>query len=87
VLFLYIGIYLLSNFRKPIYLDVLDDNMNKYERATMLSFSAQVKSIFTIISAPIIGYMGDSFGLNYALLTVAILLLLFAPASIIKKPK
>lgn len=87
VFFLYIGIYLLGNFRKPIYLDVLDDNMNRYERATMLSFSAQVKSLFTIISAPIIGYMGDNFGLNYALLTVAILLLLLAPASIIRNPK
>jgi len=85
VLFAYIFIYLLKNFRKPIYMDILDENMEKYERATILSFSSQIKSLFTIILAPLIGYTGDQFGLNYAMLSVAIILIIFIPISITKK--
>lgn len=84
VLAIFILIYLLRNFRKPMYVDILGDNMNKYERATILSLSSQLKSLSTIIFAPLVGLIGDQFGLRYAIFSVAIILIIFIPISIIK---
>lgn len=85
VLMLFIVMYIILNLRKPIYVDIIDDNMEKYERATILSFSSQLKSLFTIIMAPIIGYVADSFGMMEAMMMVSIVLIILAPFTITKK--
>jgi integral membrane sensor domain MASE1 len=84
VLLLFISMYLLLNSRKPIYVDIIDDNMEKYERATILSFSSQLKSLFTIVMAPLIGYVADSFGMVEAMMMIAVILIILAPFTIIK---
>ena len=79
VIICYIIIYLAQNFRKPIYIDVLDDNMPKKDRATVLSIGSQVTSIFVIILSPIIGWVSDSFGIKYAMFGLSVLLLILLP--------
>lgn len=75
----YILIYVIQNLRKPIFIDELDSNMPKSERATMLSIAAQLKSLFIIVLAPLIGWVSDSFGINYAIIGLGILLILLIP--------
>jgi len=79
VIVCYLIIYIMQNLRKPIFIDELDSNMLKNERATMLSIASQLKSLFIIIAAPIIGWVSDSYGINYAVIGLGIILLLSIP--------
>jgi len=79
VIVCYLIIYLAQNFRKPIFVDELDENMPKDERATVLSIASQMKSLFIIVMAPIIGLVSDTYGIKYALIGLAVLLLIFSP--------
>lgn len=85
VLVLFVLMYLLLNLRKPIYVDIIDYNMEKYERATILSFSSQLKSLFTIVMAPIIGYVAGTFGIMQAMMMISLIMLILTPFTIIKK--
>jgi nitrate reductase gamma subunit len=67
--------------RKPLYIDVIDDNMEKEERATMLSLGSQLKSIFTVVIAPAIGYVADTYSLSKGFVALALLLLVIFPFS------
>jgi len=79
VILIFILMYLLLNIRKPIFIDVIDDNMNKQERTTVLSLASQVQSIFTIVLAPLVGFVADRFGLNYSMFLLALILLITFP--------
>jgi len=79
VILIFILLYLLINIRKPIFIDVIDSHMNKNERTTVLSLTSQFKSIFTIILAPVIGFIADKFGLNYSMFFLALVLLISFP--------
>jgi MFS family permease len=74
VIFFFLLIYLIRDSRKPIFVDVIDDNMNKKDRATIFSIVSQIKSAFTIIIAPLMGFIADKYGLNYALITLSFIL-------------
>ncbi len=78
---LFVLINLWQNIRKPIFIDVLDDNMEKSQRATVLSVSAQLKSLFIIILAPIAGYLADTLGMNIVMFSFALIMLLVFPFS------
>jgi MFS family permease len=71
----FVLIYLIRDSRKPLFVDVIDDNMDKRERATVISIVSQIKSAFTVILAPLMGFIADKYGLSYSLLTLAIILL------------
>jgi len=75
IVFLFLVVYIIRNIRKPIYLDELDSAMEKKERVTILSISSQLISIFTIIFAPIIGYIANKYGINYTMILMGILLI------------
>ena len=79
VILIFISLYLLTNIRKPIFIEVIDNNMNKEERTTVLSLASQFKSLFTIILAPIIGFIADRFGLNYSMFFLVLILLVAYP--------
>ncbi len=70
-----------QNVRKPIFIDVIDDNMDKSQRATVLSVSAQLKSLFIIVLAPLGGYLADTFGMNVLMISFAVLMLIPFPFS------
>ncbi len=69
-------IQFLQNSRKPIFVAEIDEHINKNERATILSVSSQLKSIFIIVLAPLIGYFYDNLGPRYSVLLLAIILFL-----------
>ena len=79
VILIFISLYLLTNIRKPIFISVIDNNMNKQERTTVLSLTSQFKSLFTILLAPVIGFIADRFGLNYSLFFLVLVLLISYP--------
>lgn len=79
VALLFVLINLFLNVRKPIFIDVIDDNMNKEERATVLSISSQIKSLFIIVIAPLIGYIALNFGFEIVMLMLVGILLISFP--------
>lgn len=84
VVFLFLLIYLIRDSRKPIFVDVIDENMDKSERATIISIVSQFKSAFAIILAPLMGYIADKYGLHYSLITLAIVLISVYSLTVIK---
>lgn len=86
--YLVIGIFLLikilQNIRKPIYIDKIDDYMNKCERATILSIASQLKSLVIIVISPLAGFVADNYGINYMLLILALLIIIFYPFTKLK---
>jgi MFS family permease len=76
VILLFLLIYLIRDSRKPIFIDIIDDNMDKTERATIFSINSQIKSGFTIILAPLMGFVADKYGLAYSLITLSFILLI-----------
>lgn len=84
VVFLFLLIYLIRDSRKPIFVDIIDENMDKSERATVISIVSQFKSAFAIILAPLMGFIADKYGLHYSLITLAIVLISVYSLTVIK---
>lgn len=75
IILLFIIMNLLQNIRKPIFVDACDDLMEKHERATVLSVESQLKSLMTIVIAPVIGFIAESASVSIAMLSVGMFLL------------
>lgn len=76
----FVIMYLLENLRRPAVIGYLGDRMDKKQRATILSVDSQLKSLFAMIAAPLLGFFADRYGVEGALVTAgSILLLLFIP--------
>ncbi len=84
---LYTLMYLWQNMRKPLFVDKIDESMQKEERATMLSISSQLTAIFVIILAPLVGWIGDTYGMASLMYALAGFVLLLYPFSRVKKLK
>lgn len=76
IILLFVVMYLMKDMRKPIFVEVCDEMMEKDERATVLSVESQLKALVTIVLAPIIGFIADTTSVGMALLGVGIFLLL-----------
>ena len=87
--FLYIDIVLFSiisffflftlyNLRKPMVIGYLGEVIEPQTRATLLSGENQLRSIVGIIIAPVLGYLADVFGISYAFVFGALVLLFVA---------
>jgi len=76
IIILYLVLYLLRDMRKPIFVEVCDDYMEKHQRATVLSVESQLRALFTVILAPVIGSIADQFGVSYVMLSIGIILLI-----------
>ncbi len=75
IIIIFFALYILKDSRRPLFVDVCGDNMEKNERATILSIDSQLRSLFTIIFAPLFGLIADSFGLNILFLCIGIAML------------
>lgn len=64
----------LQNVRRPIFLSLLNQFMDKPQRATTLSIESQARSWTFAILAPVTGLVADHFGLSAALILIAGLL-------------
>ena len=85
VCLLYLGLYIIKNSRKPLFVDEIECYMEKSNRATILSISSQLKSFMLIILAPIIGYLADNFGIHVTMYFLAALLIFTLPYTYLKK--
>lgn len=68
-------LYILKDARRPVFVDLSSDYMNKSERTTVLSIESQIRSIVIIVIAPMFGYLSDVFGLYISFLAFGILAL------------
>lgn len=75
----YLFIYLLFNIRKPIFVDEVDEYIEKSERATILSISSQLKSLLLMIFAPVLGYIADQFGIRVIMCILAAFFVITSP--------
>jgi MFS family permease len=72
VIILYFILYVLKDARKPIVVDVCGDHMNKHERATVMSIESQLTSLFTIVLAPLFGFIGDKVSIAVLFLIIGL---------------
>ncbi len=76
IILVYVILYILRDMRKPIFVDVCDDHMEKHQRATVLSVESQMKALFTVVFAPLVGFIADQFGVSYVMLGLGLFLLI-----------
>lgn len=82
-------LYVLKAARRPLVVDVYGDYMKKEERATVLSVDSQLKSLFTVVFAPLFGFIADQYSLGILFLFIGILIIIinrFLDISYIKQP-
>lgn len=75
----YLVIYGLFNIRKPVFVDEIDEHIKKSERATILSISSQLKSLFLMLFAPPLGFLAEKYGIGMILFILAGFFLLSLP--------
>ncbi|MDA3813428.1 MAG: MFS transporter [Candidatus Cloacimonetes bacterium] len=66
-------LYILKNIRRPMFVDVIGDMMEKDQRATVLSVENQLTAIFTIVFAPIFGYIADNYSFTALFIIIAVM--------------
>lgn len=59
---LFLGLEILQNIWRPIQVTRFDMYSDTSKGATILSIDSQAKSLFTMIAAPLLGFVVDSFG-------------------------
>lgn len=69
-------LYIFKDARRPIFVDVCGDNMEKNVRATVLSVDSQLRALFTIILAPAFGFIADQYSIGTLFLSIAIFIVL-----------
>ncbi len=69
-------LYIFKDGRRPIFVDVCGDHMEKRERATVLSVDSQLKALFTIILAPAFGFIADKYSIGTLFLSIAIFIVI-----------
>lgn len=74
IIIIFTLLYFVRDTRKPIFVDLIDDNMEKRERATVISIASQIKSGFTVILAPLLGLTADKYGLKYSMIFLSLIL-------------
>jgi len=75
VVLIFFILYLAKDARRPLFLDVCADNMNKDERATAMSVDSMLTAIFMVILAPLFGYIADQFSIATLFLFIGLLIL------------
>ncbi|MCT4660471.1 MAG: MFS transporter [Tissierellales bacterium] len=75
VIILYLLTYIFQNARRPAFVDVIGDHLEKRQRATVLSVESQMKALVMIIMAPILGFVADIYGLVFLFIGLGVLLL------------
>ncbi len=86
VYFVILGIFLIagSRFRIPILSDFMNQHIESKNRATVLSSISLMERIVIAVLYPIIGYLTD-ISLNYALIFLGVLALIFTFVTIIEE--
>ena len=62
IVLLFVISNILIDSRRPVFVDLIGDHLEKDQRATVLSIESQLKSFFVICVAPLSGAIADHFG-------------------------
>lgn len=76
VIGLYFLIYVMKDGRRPIFMDLCGNWMEKKERATVMSLDSQLKSVVTIIAAPAAGWLAEKFSIGTMFLVLGLVILI-----------
>lgn len=76
IMIIFFILYILKDARRPIFVDVCGDSMEKHERATVLSVDSQLRAFFTVILAPLFGYIADKLSIGYLFLFIGIFIVI-----------
>ncbi|MEN8098659.1 MAG: MFS transporter [Chloroflexota bacterium] len=74
---LLIVLYLIQNARKPMMVAIISEALENRVMASGLSIEAQLKSIYVVILAPLVGYAADVWGIGVAVAMLGVLLSVF----------
>lgn len=72
----YFVLYLLMDARRPVFVDVSSDYMDREHRATVLSIESQFKALFMVIFSPLFGWIADQFSISILFVGIGIFLLI-----------
>src|SRR6056297_408774 len=74
IIFLFFIFALKRNIRKPMVVDVFGNITEKNERATIHSIDSQLRSIFMVFIAPLLGFFADNFSISTAFLIFGVII-------------
>lgn len=77
-IFLYIGIYMIENLRKPMGIAYVTERMDQTSMATLLSVESQTETLVAVVIALLLGFFITMWGLGGGLLAVSTLTLILA---------
>ena len=83
--FCFMAVYFIQNFRRPLAVGYLSDQIDNRYMATGLSTDSQLKTLWIAIAAPIIGFTADRFTPGTALIVIGVWGTLLYPFSSVKK--
>ena len=73
IIAVYFIVFILRDSRKPVFVDAIGDLMDKKERVTTLSIDSQLKALFVIILAPLLGFLADRFSIPIMFVVLGVL--------------
>lgn len=81
---MYFLMYLMKDARRPVFVDVCSDYMDKNQRATVLSIESQIRALLMVIMAPAFGWVADTFSMGDLFFGIGVALLLVNRMLILK---
>lgn len=76
VIMLFFVLYILKDARRPLFLDVCADHMDKEERATAMSVDSMLVALFMVVFGPLFGFIADHFSIGTLFLVIGIFILI-----------
>ncbi len=73
--FLYIGVYLIQNIRRPLIVSYLSDLLPSNIMASGLSTASQLETLVVVVASPILGALVDLLGLGPGITVIGIIFL------------
>ena len=79
VIVIYVALYILHSIRKPMFMDEVDNHIEKSSRATTISISSQIKSVFLMVFAPVLGFVADTIGVRSVMIILCVIFVVTIP--------
>ncbi|MDD2592000.1 MAG: MFS transporter [Erysipelotrichaceae bacterium] len=73
---IYFILYFMTDARRPTFLEVSSDHMDKEQRVTVLSIESQLRAFFMMIFAPVFGFIAETVSLSALFLMIGIIMLI-----------
>jgi len=72
----FIGMFMLSNIRRPINIGIISDQISSKVMASGLSTETLMTTMFAALFAPLLGFLVDTFGLGYGISGMGLVMVL-----------